>query len=287
MKRNKGYLQLSFDNKYKELVDRRIINPLKRNKISFYIDSLKLFFKEESKGYIELIGFKIAKLLNIDSANYDLLEFITEDASYKGVVSEDFREDGYQLITIDKIIDDYLLDSNEQVMFNEMNLELLFKAISSRYQNYDNSDIIISKIMDKLKRYFLFDILIGNIDNGKYNYELMESNYDAKITPYFDYEQIFKFSSTRFTASDSGNYDVYGNLLEFLSKETDYIPIFMEMYRKLTPEKIETIINEIEKEIGSKISDNDKSIIFLAYSRHYYYLGNILDKVMGSIHTKK
>lgn len=287
MKRNKGYLQLSFDDKYKQLVDRRIINPLKRNKISFYIDSLKLFFKEESKGYIELIGFKIAKLLNIDSANYDLLEFITEDASYKGVVSEDFREDGYQLITIDKIIDDYLLDSNEQVMFNEMNLELLFKAVSSRYQNYDNSSIIISKIIDSFKRYFLFDILIGNIDNGKYNYEIMEGNYDAKITPYFDYEQIFKFSSTRFTASDSGNYDVYDNLLEFLSKETDYIPIFMEMYRKLTPEKIEKIINEIEKEIGSKISDNDKSIIFLAYSRHYYNLGNVLDKVIGSIHTKK
>lgn len=287
MKRNKGYLQLNFNSKYNQLVNLDIIKPLKRNKISFYIDSLKFFFKEENNGYLELIGSKIAKLLNINSVNYDMLEFITDDVSYKGVISEDFRIDNYQLVSIDTIIDDYLIDSNEQIMFNEMNLGLLFRAISNRYRNYDNSNTIISTLMDNFKRYFLFDILIGNIDNGKYNYELLESNCDAKTTPYFDYEQIFKFSSTRFTASDSGNYDVYDNLLEFLLKETDYILIFKEMYSKLTPKKMEEIISEIEKEIGSKMSDNEKNIIFLSYSRHYQNLGDVLDKVMSSVRTKK
>ena len=286
MKRNKGYLQLKFDAKFKQLVDDKKIKLLKRNKVSFYIEPLNLFFKAENNEYKELLGSKIGKLLNIDYVKYDMLEFITADVSYKGVVADDFRKKGYQLVRMDKIIDDYLLDTNEEVMFNEMNLELLFKAISNHYINYQNNTLIVDKIMDSLKKYFLFDILIGNIDNGKYNYELMENNYDATTTPYFDFEQTFKFSSTRFTASDRDNYDVYDNLWEFLSKENDYIAIFKDMYNKLTPNKIEELLAEIENDTGYKISNNDKNIIFLSYGRHYQNLGDILNKLENK-HTKK
>ncbi len=230
MERSNGYLQLDFDKSFNELIRQGIVKPLKRNKISFYIEPLKLFFKNEDNEYLELIGSKIGELLGIKSVNYDLLEFNTSNVSYNGVVSEDFREDNYQLINMDKIIESYLLDSGEEIKNNEMNLELLARAIRNRYQNYENSEIVIARIMDSLKKYFLLDILIGNIDNGKYNYELMECNDDAKCTPYYDFEQIFKFSSTRFTASDSGNYDVYDNLMEFLSNENEYVSIFMDMY---------------------------------------------------------
>ena len=57
MKRNNGYLNLSFDSEYDQLVKNGIIKPLSRHKVCFYIESLGLFFKEENNCYPELIGF--------------------------------------------------------------------------------------------------------------------------------------------------------------------------------------------------------------------------------------
>ena len=287
MKRINGYLQLSFDSEYKQLVASDIITPLYRHRVCFYLNPLKLFFKEENNCYPELIGSEIAKWLNIDSVYYDMLEFISLDKSFKGVISEDFRKNNYKLVTMDKIIDEYLLDSNNKALYNDMNLELLSKAISNHYSNYKHKEKIVSKIMDDIKKSFLFDILIGNIDNGRYNYEIMENDTDGQLTPYFDYEHIFKFGTTRLTVNDSNNYDVYDNLLIFLNSEVNYVDYFKKMYDLLTPDKIEELFIKIENDKGIKIPDNYKNIVFLSYSRHYQNLGNVLDKVIGSVHTKK
>ena len=285
MKRNNGYLNLAFDSKYDQLVKNGIIKPLSRHKVCFYIESLGLFFKEEDNCYPELIGSEIAKFLNIDSVYYDILEFVTSDKTIKGVVSNDFREDNYKLITIDKIIDEYLIDSNKKVIYNDMNLELLCDALNNHYINYENRDAIVNKIMDNIKKSFLFDILIGNIDNGRYNYELKENDIDGKLTPYFDYEQIFKFGTTRLTVDDNNNYDVYDNLLNFLNSEVNYVDYFKKMYDLLTPDKIEELFIKIENDKGVKIPDNYKNIVFLSYSRHYNNIGIILEKVNS--HSKR
>ena len=279
MKRNNGYLELKIDSKIDDLIKMGVIDFLKRNKVCFYINSLKLFFKEESTCYQELVGSKIANLLNIDSVNYDMVRFITEDRDYYGVVSEDFRNKDYKLITISEIIDKYILDNNIKILYNDMSLDLINEAVKYRYSNYVNKDDIINKIMDDIKKSFLFDILIGNIDNGKYNYELMESDTDSKITPYFDYEQIFKFSSTRLTVNDSDNYDVYDNLLLFLNDNSSYIKYFMEMYKVLNPDKVMELFIEVENDTNSEIDDNYKNIVFLTYSRHYLNIGKVLDKI--------
>ena len=284
MKRNNGYLELKVDYSFKELELLGIIKLLGRNKVSFYIDSLNYFFKEEGNCYEELIGSEIAKCLGINSVSYDMLNFIASDINFKGVISDDFRIDGYKLLTIDKIIDEYLLDSHKEVEYNDMNLELLEEALSNHYSNYKNRDMIVRKMMDDIKKSFLFDILIGNIDNGKYNYELMENDIDGRLTPYFDYEQIFKFSSTRLTVSDSNNYSVYDNLLEFLNSNPEYIDYFREMYNTLTPEKIEELFAKIEREKEITIDSNYKNIIFLTYSRHYNNIGMFLKQIK---HNKK
>ena len=279
MKRNKGYLELKIDNKYDDLVRLGIINPLKRNKVCFYIETLNLFFKEESTCYQELIGSKIANVLNIDSVNYDMLRFTTFDKDYYGVIANDFRYDDYKLITVSKIIDEYIIDNNIEVLFNDMNLELVNKAISYHYSNYQNKDIIVNKLMDDIKKSFLFDILIGNIDNSKYNYEVMENNTDGRLTPYFDYELIFKFSSTRFTVNDCNNYDIYDNLLLFLSENNNYIDYFKKMYSILNPDKLMELFDDVENDTNSKIDSNYKNIVFLTYSRHYMNLGKVIDNI--------
>lgn len=165
-----------------------------------------------------------------------------------------------------------------------MNLELLECALNNRYSNYENRKEIVSKLMDNIKKSFLFDLLIGNIDNGKYNYSLMESNADSLLTPYFDYEEIFKFSSTRLTVSDNSNYDIYDNLLLFLNSNNEYLEYFKNMYNLLTPDKIEELFVKIENDKGIKIDNNYKNIVFLSYSRYYYNIGSVLEKV--SINSK-
>lgn len=279
MKRNNGYIELKYNSLFNELVSSNEITILNRNKNCFYINSHKLFFKEEDNIYLELIGSKICNLLNIDSVNNDALSFISLDKTFKGVISNDFRKEDYRLIKMDDIINDYLVKNNDSVKYNEMNFDLINKAITYRYKNYSNSDYIINRIMNNLKKYFLLDILIGNIDNGKYNYEFMENNNDSIICPYFDFGQIFKFSSTRFTVSDSNNYNVYDNLYEFLLKEKEYQEIFIDMYNMLTPLKVEELFKEIENDIDYKISDNIKNIVFLSYSRHYQLMGEVLNNL--------
>ena len=287
MKRNNGYLELSFDSDFNSLVINDIITPIKRNKTCFYINSLGLFFKEEINTYKELIGSKIAKLLDIKSVDYDMLSFITNDKNYKGVISPDFRIKDYQLVNMSEILTDYLEEQQTEILFNEMNLELINKAIEFRYSNYKNSNKIVENIMHNLKICFLFDMLIGNIDNGKYNYEIMESSNNAYVTPYFDYEEIFKFSSTRFTVSDSNNYDIYDNLYIFLNNENNYITIFNKMYNLLTPEILENIIKEVENDINYKIDTNTKNIIFLSYYRHYTKIGEVLNRLSKTNSIKK
>ena len=277
MMRSNGYLEFNFSSKYDELVFRKIISTLNRNKTSFYLNQEKIFFKELDNGYYELIGSKIAKYLGINSVDYDLAIFNFMDKSIEGVISNDFREDNYKVVNFDMLINDYLKDNNVGNIDNYMNLEFIYKVLNYRYKDYPNSLVIINNIMDELITYFLFDILIGNFDNGRYNYELMENNIDAKTAPYYDFDNTFLFKRTRFTVSDSNNYDIYDNLLELLSKtDNRYVDRFMDMYNKLTPDMLEEIFLEVEKEIGIKISNNFKNILFLAYSRHYDRIGDIL-----------
>ena len=287
MKRNNGYIELKYNSLFDELIRSNTITILNRNKNCFYINSLKLFFKEEDNIYLELIGSKIANILNIDSVKYDALSFISLDKRFNGVISKDFRKEDYHLIKMNEIIDDYLAKHNDSIIYNEMNFDLIYKAINDRYINYENSELIINNIMDNLKKYFLLDILIGNIDNGKYNYELMENKNDSILCPYFDYGQIFKFSSTRFTVSDNNNYDVYDNLFEFLLREKEYQEIFIDMYNKLTPIKIEELFKEIENDTGYKIEENIKNIVFLSYSRHYQLIGNVINNLVNENKIKR
>lgn len=276
MKKSDGYLQLDFSLDYENLVKDKIITPLDRNKKSFYVNSLNAFFKETDNGYLHLLGFEIGKLLNIDVVHYMLIDIITSNDTYRGVLSNNFNEDGYKLISVSKIIEEYLLNTNEKINYNDMNLELLYKAFSF---HYNNNLMIVDKIMNQIKEYFLFDVLIGNIDNGKYNYEILENDKTAKMTPYFDFGQIFKFGSTRFTVSDNGNFDIYDNLFFFLEKEQNYITYFKNMYNILTPDKVLDIFTKIEAENGIKINENEKNIMFLLYARHYQCLGNVLNKL--------
>mgnify|MGYP000127507245 CR=1 FL=1 len=178
---NNSYNIIKFDSNYDDLVNSGVISPLNRYKYSFYINSDKLFFKEDTdRMYYELIGTAIGDYLNILHTSYKLTMIETSDTNIKGVTSKDYRKDGYKLIKFNNIL-----------FGKEMTLDNISERLNIYFNDYRNKDIIVNDIYNDVITYYMLDLLLGNIDNGKYNYEFMASDTNAKMSPYSDFGMIF------------------------------------------------------------------------------------------------
>lgn len=232
---NNSYNIIKFDSNYDDLVNSGVISPLNRYKYSFYINSDKLFFKEDTdRMYYELIGTAIGDYLNILHTSYKLTMIETSDTNIKGVTSKDYREDGYKLIKFNNIL-----------FGKEMTLDNISERLNIYFNDYRNKDIIVNDIYNDVITYYMLDLLLGNIDNGKYNYEFMVSDTNAKMSPYSDFGMIFNFSSTKLRVNEYCNSSIYDNLNVLLSMNKEYLARFSSMYEKLTPNKLEEIINDV------------------------------------------
>lgn len=277
MERINGSLVYKYDYTYDDIGN--YFKRLDRYKLCFYFDDK--FFKEEDNVYEELLGSKIANFLGIKCVNYDMAKVILKDRSVNGVISDNFIMEGYRTVNFKEILDDYFSCHEDYFfddIYNDMNLELIWNALEDRYKNYENGSKIVANIMNDMVSYFLLDILIGNIDNGKYNYEILESDVDARCCPYFDFEYIFMFSGTNFTVECEDNNNVLNVIMKFLRiSDRLFIDRFIDMHNMLTPSKLEELFIEVENDIECELPRNFKNISYLAYSRFYYMLDEVLD----------
>lgn len=276
--RNKGYLDIHFNNSFDSLIQNGNITKLDRykdcsfNKVEdykncFYFNDYNLFFKEDNGTiYNELIGSKIAKYLNINAVNYDLVCINSFGKKINGVVSKDFRIEGYNLIKLSDI------NCDDDVI----SLDSVYYDLDKYFSSYDNKDKIIDNIMNNLIIELSCDYLIGNIDNGKYNKELLVSSNDGMLTPYFDFGMIFNFKGTSFKFDSNSSCYLYDNINDLINSK--YGNYFINMYEKLNPFVLEELIKEVEKDIEYSLPDNYKNIIFLSYSRHYEVIGELINK---------
>ena len=126
---NNSYNIIKFDSNYDDLVNSGVISPLNRYKYSFYINSDKLFFKEDTdRMYYELIGTAIGDYLNILHTSYKLTIIETSDTNIKGVTSKDYREDGYKLIKFNNIL-----------FGKEMTLDNISERLNIYFNDYMNN----------------------------------------------------------------------------------------------------------------------------------------------------
>ena len=136
----------------------------------------------------------------------------------------------------------------------------------------ENKEEIITRIYNDIIEHYMLDLLLGNIDNGRYNYELIVGDDNAYLSPYSDFGMIFNYTSTNLKVNSKLDNSLYNNLEELLT-DKDYYNRFITMYNKLTPAKLE----EIEENLN--LEDNFKNIIFLSYTRHYLLVGDILKRI--------
>ena len=275
---NNHYKIIHYKKTFDALIKNKTITSLGRYKSSFYINKRKLFFKEEvDRMYYELLGNSIAEYLNINYTYYEPTIIKTATREIKGLVAKDYRREGYSLVKFNKLLNG-----------KEMTLDNISERLNIYFNDYRNKDIIVNDIYNDVITYYMLDLLLGNIDNGKYNYEFMVSDTNAKMSPYSDFGMIFNFSSTKLRVNEYCNSSIYDNLNVLLSMNKEYLTRFSSMYEKLTPNKLEEIINDVEKNNKVDFGSNFKNIIFLSYSRHYVMLGNIINTIKkNSYLTKK
>ena len=215
--------------------------------------------------YYELIGTAIGDYLNILHTSYKLTMIETSDTNIKGVTSKDYREDGYKLIKFNNIL-----------FGKEMTLDNIKIALDIYFNDYINKEELVNKIYSEVIKHYMLDLLIGNNDNGEYNYEMMVSKDNAYLSPYSDFGLTFNFTSTRLRVNEEVDNSIYSNL-KVLLKEDKYYQEFINMYNKLNPFILEELIENIEQKRKIASDDNFKNIIFLSYSKHYMLVRNILE----------
>ena len=251
---NNHYKIIHYKKTFDALIKNKTITSLGRYKSSFYINKRKLFFKEEvDRMYYELLGNSIAEYLNI---NYTY---------YEPTIIKTATREGYSLVKFNKLLNG-----------EEMTLDNIKIALNIYFNDYINKEELVNKIYSEVIKHYMLDLLIGNNDNGEYNYEMMVSKDNAYLSPYSDFGLTFNFTSTRLRVNEEVDNSIYSNL-KVLLKEDKYYQEFINMYNKLNPFILEELIENIEQKRKIASDDNFKNIIFLSYSKHYMLVRNILE----------
>ena len=262
------YQVLEYKRSYNELVRDRTFTPLGRYKDCFYISKRKLFFKEElDRINYELLGEIVADDLSINHTSYEPYVIKTTSREIKGLISKDYRIPNHLLVKFDKILEN-----------KDMTLDNILISLNIYFKDYHDREEIIKRIYNGVIKHYMLDLLLGNIDNGKYNYELIVGDDNAYLSPYTDFGMIFNFTSTNLRVNNEVDNSLYNNLRLLLTNDL-YYKEFIKMYKKITPERMEELLKEVEDNKNISLGDNFKNIVFLSYMKHYLIIDGIIKEI--------
>lgn len=262
------YQVLEYKRSYNDLVKDRTFAPLGRYKDCFYISKRKLFFKEEQDRInYELLGEIVADDLSINHTSYEPYVIKTTSREMKGLLSKDYRIPNHLLVKFDKILGN-----------KDMTLDNILLSLNMYFKEYQNKDEIINRIYNDVIKHYMLDLLLGNIDNGKYNYELIVGDDNAYLSPYSDFGMIFNFTSTNLRVNNEVDNSLYNNLRLLLTNDL-YYKEFIKMYKKITPDRMEELLKKVEDAKNISLGDNFKNIVFLSYMKHYLMIDGIIKEI--------
>ena len=136
--------------------------------LSFVYNGETYYFKFDSlvSPYNELMFYNLALDMGIDSVSYDIAKL----GVYEGVISKDFKEKGSKYISGRKI-----LNISHGKDFNKYNtLYDIWADLEDYFKDRSDRQDIVAKLMDKLIRIFIFDLLIGQEDRHPDNWGIVK-----------------------------------------------------------------------------------------------------------------
>lgn len=313
MERINGFIDLDtiLKKNFEELVNKGtvtdITSGLKKKRCIIDIGKYNYFFKEcEYKEAItELIVSQMLDFAEIPNVKYDLAVL---DGHY-GVISNDFKKDGYNYFSGAEILEDYtkqlsidllrtenkefrdaLVEEHEKIYsaYTNNNFELIWHAMESHYKNNPGRYKIVSKLMQQLAYQHLTDIVILNQDKNSTNWVIEEKDDKVNLVNPFDHGEALKdcnYSSLRVEPigqdSDENNFDtdIYTELERFLNRSDNRnYRIFLDLKKKLGVSNLKLSIAKVEERIGVPIDEGVKEEMIATYEGHHKKLNDVLRK---------
>lgn len=159
---------------------------------SFDYEDETYFFKADSDGnnYSELLAYEICHELGIESVKY----YLARIGACKGVISKNYKVKDATYVTGKTIIMESLRDicDKDNLKWRNFNsLESIRASFEYRYSKREDYEKIVAKLMDKIVKMFMLDILLGNPDRTLLNWEIIEyTNGNVDVQPVFDNMRI-------------------------------------------------------------------------------------------------
>jgi len=312
MERQSGYLCL---NKYYEELKNKLncqfydlivsgyIRPTDYDDRHFWlrIEDEEYYYKPSNYPYHEVLAYYIAKELGFNAVYCDLAKFsiIPSKADLrKGIISKNYRKKDCKYIPGYEILKEYYkahpkitrkmgLTDNWKKYYggpyyiDMNNLEIIWQALESKYQNNPNANI--SKLMNQIIENYIFAILVRANDKGAQNWELEESENTINIYPIFDNELIFydeNITTTISTSFDDSEATIGESVRRFLTTSSEeFVELFVEKFKTFNYDMLMKGIDEVEKQTESKIPDEIKEEIIFGFNLNQKEINEVLDSL--------
>ncbi len=274
------------------------------SKVAYWIRNFKgknYLFKKTAyeEKYRSLLVGKIAQEVGISFPKTKLAFYKGSD----GELIEDYRKEGYAYISGTEILMEYFyfLEANnkidilfkdynpyyydEELILRKMNnLETIWNAVEFHFRKYPNKNTIVYQIISSLANRFALDFLTMQQDRTDFNWEIEENPLkdEGHLTPLFDCDKSFQ--SSFLIKLDSGENqktsDTYEKLAYYLEiSHSNYTSFFYSLFETYTPDRINAMIKELEKENDFIMEKEIKTEIMESYQIHYQEMQKILDNL--------
>ena len=278
-----------------------ITNGLVISRYIIKIGEKNYFFKEcdYEEAITELIVNEMLDYARIRNIKYDLACI---DGIY-GVISKDFKKEGYHYFNGDEILQEYkrglrkqmsetedkefgevLEEEYESMYYSTSNvLEVIWHALEYHFRDFENRDSLVLKIMRQLCITHIKDMLILNPDRNSTNWVIQENEKEADLVPDFDHGETFKDEKwSALHINPLGEEDVVDNTYKEFEKfikwsdgSIDKVLVYLKS--KLGMNNLDISIQKVEEKIGVPIHEDVKEEIRESFKKHQIKLDEILE----------
>lgn len=259
---------------------------LKQIVFSFWDKGTKYYFKYTYNENIfnELVVEEIAKDMGIECLSYRLAKL----GNFEGLISENFKKDKARYFTGREILMDcYGNDFHDEsrVYSERNNLLDIWGSLEHRYNGRNNFREIVFKLVYKLIKILILDMMVGQYDRHSCNWGIVEyDNGDVDIQILYDNMRSLYYepeSAQLLLTVDDWSYAGLGiNLDKFINGSSSY---FGDMLRDnlwvIGRENVLKIFERIEEKTGSIFSEEMKTYYGELLNRYYTF---IKDKIYNN-----
>ena len=246
--------------------------------LSFVYNGETYYFKFDSfvNPYNELIFYYLALDMGINSLPYDIAKL----GVYEGVISKDFKVPGAKYISGRKI-----LNISHKKLYGKYNtLEDIWADLEDYFKDRKYMQKIVAKLMDKLVRIFIFDLLIGQEDRHPDNWGIVKyPNGEVDLQVNLDNSRalvdhpIMARRQLRMNDDDLYAEDMIENFLRVSSDE--FSSVLLNYLWIISKENILKTFAKIEEQTGVSMPEELKNEYLQKFEIYYEFFDDLLSEL--------